>query len=102
MDAGTAVLLGVLIVGLLMVFAGSRSTDRSRSTERLATIDRKLDIIMTHLGLTDTPPEEPDVVQFLQQGKKIEAIKVYRQRTGLGLAESKAAVEKIARERGLS
>src|SRR5262245_5759425 len=43
-----------------------------------------------------TPPA-PDIAEqirtLLQQGRKIEAIKVYRQATGAGLAEAKSAVE---------
>jgi hypothetical protein len=34
----------------------------------------------------------------LRQGKMIHAIKIYRDVTGAGLAEAKAAVERIARE----
>jgi len=38
---------------------------------------------------------------LLQDGKKIEAIKVYRQATGVGLKEAKESVEAIASERGI-
>lgn len=38
------------------------------------------------------------VRQALQQGQKIMAIKIYRDLTGLGLAEAKGAVEDLARE----
>ncbi len=41
------------------------------------------------------------IVQLLQDGKKIEAIKVYRQATGVGLKEAKESVEAIASERGI-
>lgn len=37
------------------------------------------------------------VVDLLAQEKKIEAIKLYRQTTGVGLKEAKDIVEKIAR-----
>jgi ribosomal protein L7/L12 len=42
-------------------------------------------------------PEEDlqDVRQLLIQGKKIDAIKRYRELTGLGLAEAKAAIERL-------
>jgi ribosomal protein L7/L12 len=43
----------------------------------------------------------PGVVRELEQGRKIQAIKIYREETGAGLAEAKAAVEAIAGERGL-
>jgi ribosomal protein L7/L12 len=41
------------------------------------------------------------VVQLLTDQRKIEAIKLYRQATGVGLKEAKEAVEAIARLRGI-
>ncbi len=46
--------------------------------------------------------ELPEVVSFLEQGKKIAAIKAYRDKTGAGLADAKAAVEALADERGIA
>ncbi len=37
------------------------------------------------------------VMEFVNQGRKIEAIKLYRSETGLGLKETKEAVERIER-----
>jgi ribosomal protein L7/L12 len=45
---------------------------------------------------------ENEVVSFLEQGQKIEAIKRYRERTGVGLKEAKDAVERMAERRGLA
>jgi len=42
---------------------------------------------------------ETQIVSLLEAGRKIEAIKVYRERTGAGLKEAKDAVESIAAER---
>ncbi len=39
------------------------------------------------------PAEEPEIRRLLAAGKKIEAIKRYREATGLGLKEAKDAVE---------
>jgi ribosomal protein L7/L12 len=36
---------------------------------------------------------DPEIVALAQGGNKIEAIKLYRQRTGAGLAEAKDAVD---------
>jgi ribosomal protein L7/L12 len=47
-------------------------------------------------GLGD-PASYPEVVNALQRGKMIEAIKLYRERTGLGLREAKAACDAAAR-----
>lgn len=57
----------------------------------------------------ETPPiERPDdgsweaeVVSLLRQGQKIPAIKIYRERTGVGLKEAKEAVEAIATEQDI-
>jgi ribosomal protein L7/L12 len=45
---------------------------------------------------------EDEVVSLLEQGQKIEAIKRYRERTGVGLKEAKDAVERMAERRGLA
>jgi len=44
---------------------------------------------------------EMDVVSLLEQGRKIEAIKRYRERTGTGLKEAKDPVDAIAVRRRL-
>lgn len=41
------------------------------------------------------------IVQLLQAGKKIQAIKVYREATGVGLKAARESVEAIASERGI-
>jgi ribosomal protein L7/L12 len=54
----------------------------------------------------DAPEPNPDSLEseirsLLTQGQKIAAIKLYRERTGVGLAEAKNAVERIERGEGL-
>jgi len=44
---------------------------------------------------------DQDVVSLLREGKKIDAIKLYRDKTGVGLAEAKQAVEALARNHGI-
>jgi arabinogalactan endo-1,4-beta-galactosidase/ribosomal protein L7/L12 len=44
---------------------------------------------------------ENEIVSLLEGGKKIGAIKLYRERTGVGLKEAKDAVEAIAAQRGI-
>jgi ribosomal protein L7/L12 len=50
---------------------------------------------------TSRAREEPDeaVMRALQEGRKIEAIKLYREQTGLGLREAKDAVERLEQMR---
>lgn len=45
---------------------------------------------------------EGEIVSLLEQGRKIEAIKLYRERTGISLKEAKEAVEEIGRQRGIA
>jgi len=56
--------------------------------------------------MAPTQPEdltlETDVVSLLEQGRKIDAIKLYRERTGTGLKEAKDAVDAIAVRRRIN
>jgi large subunit ribosomal protein L7/L12 len=44
---------------------------------------------------------EPELLSLPEQGRKIRAIKVYRERTGVGLKEAKDAVEALGRRHGI-
>ncbi len=41
-----------------------------------------------------------DVVRAIQDGRKVEAIKILREATGLGLANAKVLVDRVARTHG--
>ncbi|WP_250009649.1 ribosomal protein L7/L12 [Actinoplanes sp. M2I2] len=102
MDATTVVAIVIAVVGLVLILASGKARRSSVETARLAAIERKLDAVMRHLGIEEpAPAQDPDVVSHLVKGEKIHAIKVYRERTGVSLAEAKDAVEHIARTRGL-
>jgi ribosomal protein L7/L12 len=68
---------------------------------RLARIERKLDLVLEHLGLSydesmgsDLPE---DVRRLADEGRKIEAIKAHREDMGSSLVEAKDAVEAYLR-----
>lgn len=42
----------------------------------------------------------PEVIRAIEQGRKIEAIKLLREATGLGLANAKVLVDKASRQHG--
>jgi ribosomal protein L7/L12 len=88
---------------------------------RLAAIEEKLDRLLTHLGIdgdgglgpggtlsaVDRVPDrapnpmaayEPQLITLIQAGKKIQAIKLYREATGAGLKVAKDAVETYERD----
>ncbi|HHO53096.1 MAG TPA: hypothetical protein ENK18_20035 [Deltaproteobacteria bacterium] len=68
---------------------------------RLAQIELKLDLILEALGVsggTDTSDDlEREARALLGAGKKIHAIKLWRERTGSGLREAKDAIEALER-----
>jgi hypothetical protein len=90
------------VILIVVALTSSRSSAKTPALDRrLARIERRLDLITKRLEIEESEPPVPGVVEQLEQGKKIQAIKTYREQTGAGLAEAKAAVESIARERGL-
>ncbi|MGI5456386.1 ribosomal protein L7/L12 [Streptomyces sp. CA-249302] len=85
----------VLAAAALFVGVGSIENRISRADRRVARVERKLDLILGHLGLQEDEPWSAEVAELVRDGKKIEAIKVYREATGVGLKEAKDAVEKL-------
>jgi len=69
--------------------------------ERIRRLEEQVAFLYEHLGLA--PPRAGDVstdaelIALINDGRKINAIKRYRDLTGLGLAEAKDAVEQIER-----
>lgn len=63
---------------------------------RLREIERKLDLIMTSLGIADEADDLEPMRTLVREGRKIEAIKLYRERTGVGLAEAKAVIDRLS------
>ncbi|MET7934322.1 ribosomal protein L7/L12 [Streptomyces sp. NPDC005322] len=84
----------ILIAALLLLYSAleSRLQRLQRKTDR---VERKLDLVLGHLGIEQTVPGLERVTALLNEGKKIEAIKVYRQLTDAGLKEAKEAVERL-------
>ncbi len=75
--------------------------DNNRLERRIDQLERKLDMVIKHLGLPSPDPATPygEIDELIRQGKKIHAIKLYRDLTGSGLRQAKDAIE--ARERHL-
>lgn len=65
---------------------------------RLRRIERKLDLILEHLGVEDeiTASLSDAVLDALRRGRKIEAIKHYREETGCGLREAKEVIDSVS------
>ncbi|MFH8409429.1 ribosomal protein L7/L12 [Streptomyces sp. NPDC018019] len=94
-DLWTAIAIAAVIIVVLASAGDARHKTLDR---RLRYMDRKLDLIMEHLGIEETGPEGmAEIDALLLKGRKIEAIKRYRELTGAGLAEAKEAVDRRER-----
>ncbi|HTK73728.1 MAG TPA: ribosomal protein L7/L12 [Gemmataceae bacterium] len=92
--------VGLGLMGLLIAAVAWSNYDRFRSRDRLLLrrIESKLDLILGKLGIPVPDPGAASglsagVRQLADDGRKIEAIKLYREETGVGLKEAKDAVE---------
>ncbi|GIJ35882.1 hypothetical protein ACIBQ2_29465 [Micromonospora sediminimaris] len=81
-----------LVVGLLLAQAPSRR-EVARTAYRLTELERRLTLVMDHLGVADTDPLPPVVREHLARGNKIKAIAEYRKITGADLLTAKTVVE---------
>lgn len=78
-------------------------TEVQQLRSRINELEDRLKVLYRHLNLDynsdpgSDPILNPKIQDALGKGNLIEAIKVYRELTGVGLAEAKAAVERLAR-----
>ncbi|MCZ4096034.1 MULTISPECIES: ribosomal protein L7/L12 [Streptomyces] len=83
------------LVGAGMLFSAiERKVDRVERRIRL--MERRQELILRHLGIEEVDaPDLREINELVRQGKKIQAIKAYRELTGAGLKEAKEAVERL-------
>ena len=112
------ILLGAAAV--IAFLAARTASARKADTARLAQLEKKVDALLSQAGLetnaflqvSNTNPLDAssanipvtgmaskDVLDFVRRGRKIEAIKLYRQQNpGTDLKHAKDAVEQIERD----
>ena len=98
-----AVTGGVVAVGLGVLYS-SAIDDLRKRTRRLGRIEAKLDLLMRNAGIEFGPYEglPAQVVDALNRGDKLEAIKFYCSAAGVSLKEAKNLIEDIQRRSGFS
>jgi len=91
------VTLGLFVI-LILIIEGNGNRNRYNSQKfHREHLEKKIDLILDHLDLELIPePWMDEVLEQLKKGKKVFAINVYRENTGAGLAEAKAAIDEIA------
>jgi ribosomal protein L7/L12 len=85
-------------VGLLELFGISDVSGQVQASRaQLNRIEAKLDLIMERLEIKYAPAH---VIALLEKGNWKEAVKTYRQATGVGRREAEDAVEALAADLG--
>ena len=88
----------LILAGIIAFLAGGAAVLRPSDQARLNRLEKKLDLLLKHFqiegtSLVDSEGLSDEVRQLADAGKKIEAIKLHREQTGLGLKEAKDAVD---------
>lgn len=94
-------LVGAVFGFLLRGILGSKSSETARSVTLPAASPPRATTMFTSApsldlgGLSISASAEADIRAALQRGSKIEAIKLLREATGLGLKESKDVIDRL-------
>ena len=102
---GTSIDWHIIIVAVVAYFIGfvsGRSAGRRGASGATVQAYAPPVSLSTALPIEQWPPyAAQEFERYMQQGKKIEAIKIYREQTGVGLKDAKDAVEAMASGRTL-
>jgi len=99
MSEALPVIAVVVLACAVVVSVQTRLAALQRRLDRLSRMEGKLDAMLKHSGIRFDPLDglPAEALAALRQGRKIEAIKHYRQATGAGLAEAKDMIEEALR-----
>jgi ribosomal protein L7/L12 len=97
LSGAASVLSALLVISVLL-----RLMATEKRLAAVSRIDAKLDLLLNQAGIVYDPYKDlpAQVVQSLQRGDKLEAIKQYREATGRSLKESKEFIEEVQRRVG--
>jgi Ribosomal protein L7/L12 C-terminal domain len=102
--AGIFGLVALMALGLILLFAIRVRLDSLQSRIGAVTrVEAKLDLLLKQANIKFDPftHVSDDIVKALRANRKIEAIKLYRQATGVGLKEAKEFIEEVQRRAGM-
>ena len=86
----------ILFLVCMVVLSGVSIRSRIAAADRrVARVERKLDLVLEHLGLREEIPRLDEIVALVREGKTVQAVKVYREATGADLVEAKQAVDRL-------
>ena len=89
--------LEYLLIAFIILFAVSSIFNLSRPSNRLARLERKIDLLIKHAGIDPYADVPSDVIAAIKADNLLEAIRLYRKATGVSLKEAKELVEGISK-----
>jgi large subunit ribosomal protein L7/L12 len=89
------------MIGAIKRYREATGADLLRAKEHVEALKATRSLPAGVIRPSAGPEFEAEVLNLVASGRKIEAIKVYRERTGVGLKEAKDAVEALAARRGV-
>jgi ribosomal protein L7/L12 len=87
------------VLAFLLSANGAFFFSQMRHMRHMQEVDRKLNLVLTHLGIdpnAQVAPSNHVMSLAADPRKRIEAIKAYREQTGAGLKEAAAVIDKVA------
>ena len=87
-------LIAGILFPLLILVASGLSRGTATQEMRLVILERKINLILDHLGIKDDV-QAGSVQELILRGQKIHAIKLYRELNGVGLKEAKEVVDQM-------
>jgi ribosomal protein L7/L12 len=102
-SAMEVVYLLILLMAVAIMLVQWRLLEIVKRLSAVSRVDAKLDVLLKHAGIEYDPYKNlpPQVIDAVRRGKKIEAIKRYRESTGVGLKEAKDFIEEVQRRAGV-
>jgi ribosomal protein L7/L12 len=87
----------VAVISVLVFLQGLELARLRKRVAALSRIEAKLDLVLQHAGLKYVPYANlpAPVIEALQNGNKIQAIKLYREATGADLKDAKDLIDEI-------
>ncbi|MGW0564184.1 hypothetical protein ACWDZ4_27165 [Streptomyces sp. NPDC003016] len=89
------IVIALLVVALVALLVSANEHRLRRTHHRVARLEQKLDLVMEQLGIHVPDPATDQVAALVREGKKIQAIKLYRETTGSDLLTAKNAVDRM-------
>jgi hypothetical protein len=92
---GFVVVAFMVVVLLLLGMLGGRLSALQRNLGPLHRVEAKVDLLLKQAGIKFDPYASVslDIAEAVRRGEKIKAIKLYREKTGVGLREAKEYIE---------